>query len=73
MACWRLAGNMPLLTELDHSLRWGSIKMPRLTALPVHTGERSGAAAQRRRRAISVEPGNPFFKAPAGRHIRRIA
>jgi hypothetical protein len=73
MACWHLAGNMPLLMELDHSLRRGSTKMPRLTALPVHTGERSGAPTQRRRRDISVEPGNPFFKAPAGRHIWSIS
>ena len=52
---------------------WFSTKMPRLTALPAHTGERSGAAAQRRRRGISVGPGNPFFKAPAGRHIWSIS
>jgi len=42
------------------------------TALRAKIGGRHGAAAQRRRRGISVEPRTQKSKAPAGRHIQSI-
>ena len=64
MGCWRGTRNMSLLSELNHPLRRGSTKRPAPTALRAKIGGTLGAAAQRRRRGMSVEPRGPEIQSP---------